>query len=171
MSNFYKIDFVFEGVRYQLVEQGYQFKFAMFHKEFDIAQKVLNKTDGVEIKDLVRNIVELAEWAVESEPLLRGMVLAKFQQNLGLMDELVATYPYPLIEATRDSKWGGGGLPFGAPEYEMGIIKGGNKFGEILTGVRDDEYRRRAAIKAPGKSMFVNAAATQREEGATAMDT
>ena len=107
MSNFFKVDFVFEGVQYQLVEQGLQFKFAMFHKEFDIAQKVLGKTDGYDIKDLVAKIVTLDEWNQICEPLLKGMVWAKFVQNPALMDELVATYPHPLIEATRDTKWGG----------------------------------------------------------------
>ena len=35
---FHLIEFVFEGVRYQLVEQGYQLKFAMFHREFDYTE-------------------------------------------------------------------------------------------------------------------------------------
>ena len=55
-----------------------------------------------------------------------------------------------------------------APEYEMGIVKGNNTFGVILTGIRDDEYRRRAGIRAPQKSVFANAA-TGGEAGATAM--
>ena len=96
--------------------------FAMFHREFDITQKVLSKTEGVAIKDLVRHIVVLDEWEQASEPLLEGMVLAKFLQNPELMDKLVATYPHPLIEATRDSNGGGGGLPVRAPEYDIGIL-------------------------------------------------
>ena len=108
MSNYYKVKFIFEGVRYQLVEQGYQFKFAMFHKEFDIAQKVLGKTDGYDINDLVKHILALEEWNHICKPLLKGLVVAKFSQNPELMDELIATYPHPLIEATRDPKWGGG---------------------------------------------------------------
>ena len=169
MSNFHIVEFVFEGVRYQLVEQGYQFKFAMHHKEFDIAQKILGKTNGYDIKDDVANIVADAEWAYISVPLLRGMMYAKFLQNPELMDKLVATYPHPLIEATRDSKWGGG-LPFGAPEYEMGIVKGANVCGKELTSIRDEEYRRRAAARLGQNVSFPNAA-TSGVEGATAMIT
>ena len=51
----------------------------------------------------------------------------------------------------------------------MGIVKGNNKFGLILTEVRDEEYRRRAALKLASKSAFANAAEVQSEEGATAM--
>ena len=47
-------------------------------------------------------------------------------------------------------------------------MKVGNKFGEILTRIRDNEYRRRAALKMASKRTLPNAAAARSEEGATA---
>ena len=51
----------------------------------------------------------------------------------------------------------------------MGIVKGNNEFGEILTGVRDEEVRRRAASRLAGRTVFPNVAAAPAEVGATAM--
>ena len=51
----------------------------------------------------------------------------------------------------------------------MGIVKGENRFGVILTRVRDNEYRRRAALKLAAKATFANAAEAETVEGATAM--
>ena len=156
MSNFYVVEFIFEGVRYQLVEQAYQFKFAMHHKEFDIAQKLLNKTDGYGIKKDVEGIVPDAEWGHICVPLLRALMYAKFSQNPGLMDKLVATYPHPLIESTKDLTWGGG-LPFGDPDYDRGIVVGENKCGKELASIRDEEYRKRAAARLGQAVAFPNA--------------
>ena len=167
MSNFYVIEFIFEGVRYQLVEQAYQFKFAMHHKEFDIAQKLLNKTNGYDIKKDVEGIVHDAEWGHICVPLLRALMYAKFSQNPELMDRLVATYPHPLIESTKDTEWGGG-LPFGDPDYDRGIVKGENKCGKELSSIRDEEYRKRAAARLGQSATFPNAAIAGLV-GATAM--
>ena len=157
MSNFYVIQFIFEGVRYQLVEQAYQFKFAMHHKKFDLAQKLLGKTSGYDIKDDVADIVPDPEWGHMCVPLLRALMYAKFSQNPELMDKLVATYPHPLIESTKDKTWGGG-LPFGDPDYDRGIVKGENKCGKELTSIRDEEYRKRAAARFGQNVAFPNTA-------------
>ena len=167
MSNFYVVEFIFEGVRYQLVEQAYQFKFAMHHKEFDIAQKLLGKTNGFDIKKDVENITADVEWGHLCVPLLRALMYAKFTQNPVLMDKLVETYPHPLIEGTKDKRWGGG-LPFGDPDYDRGVVVGENKCGKELTSIRDEEYRKRAAARLGQPVTFPNVA-TAGLQGATSM--
>ena len=65
------------------------------------------------------------------------MIEAKFTQNPGLMDRLMRTAPYELVEASLDMKWGGG-ESWKSSKYDTGTFLGENKFGLKLTGYRDN---------------------------------
>ena len=72
------------------------------------------------------------EWSKVSDPKMDAMLDAKFSQNPGLMDKLIRTAPYDLVEATLDKKWGGG-EPWHSAKYDTGTFTGGKKCGLKLT--------------------------------------
>ena len=57
-------------------------------------------------------------------------------QNQVLMDRLMRTAPYDLVEASVDKKWGGG-EPWISPKYDTDTFPGENRFAVKLTGYRD----------------------------------
>ena len=73
------------------------------------------------------------------------MIEAKFTQNPGLMDRLICTAPYELVEASLDKKWGGG-EPWSSPKYDTGTFKGENCFGLKISGYRNAKI---ALLNAP----------------------
>ena len=116
-------------------------------KAWDLANVIYRETDGVELKKLAKRIPYCAEWDTVCDPKMDEMLDAKFSQNPPLMDRLIRTAPYELVEATVDKKWGGG-EPWNSAKYDTGTFPGDNKFGVKLTGYRD---RKLAHLNAPNR--------------------
>ena len=134
-SNLHKSDFVYEGQPYSSPEQGYQHLSATHHLVFDIAEEILGPSDTKNIKDLSREIPNSDEWNRIAPGKLWEIIDANNSQNPELLEMLLDTAPYTLIEVSFDWKWGGGGrdAPIDSPTYEDGVIPGKNIFGNFAT--------------------------------------
>ena len=136
LSNFFLVCFIYCNIKYKSLEQCYHHTHALMAKAFDLAKEIYEETDGVELKNLSKRIPYCAEWAIVSEPKMDEMLECKFGQNQDLMDQLIHTAPYELVEASVDKKWGGG-EPWASPKYDSGTFPGENKFGARITKYRD----------------------------------
>ena len=136
LSNFFMVCFLYCNIQYKSLEQCYHHTHAIMAKALELAQEIYNETDGVRLKSLAKRIPYCAEWAIVSEPKMDEMLDAKFSQNQPLMDQLMRTAPYELVEASVDKKWGGG-EPWNSTKYDTGTFLGENKFGLKITGYRN----------------------------------
>ena len=60
------------------------------------------------IKDAAHNLPKTEKWANMAPGIVMNLNLAKYGQNPELMKKQLETAPHRLIEASLDSKWGGG---------------------------------------------------------------
>ena len=109
LSNFFLVCFIFCNIKYKSLEKCYHHTHALMAKAWDLANEIYRETDGVELKNLSKRIPYCAEWSTLFDPKMDEMLEAKFSQNPALMDRLIRTAPYELVEASIDKKWGGGG--------------------------------------------------------------
>ena len=110
VSNLSSCDFVYKDQPYSSTEQGLQHQNALHHKVTDIAKKIMNTTDTKVIKDLSHDIPKSDLWETMSPGILWDLNDCKYSQNPPLMEKLLDTAPHRLVEASVDSKWGGGPL-------------------------------------------------------------
>ena len=129
LSNFFLVCFVFGNIKYQSLEQCYHHTHAILAKALKIAALINKETDGVKLKNLAKRILFCAEWVKVCGPKMDEMIEAKFTQNPGLIDRLMRTAPYELVETSVDMK---------SSKYDTGTFPGENKFGLKLTGYRDN---------------------------------
>ena len=108
LSNLSKSDFTYKYQPYSSSEQGLQHQNALHHKVTDIAQQILDTSDIKIIKDLSHKIPKSEAWNKMSPGILWDITDCKFSQNPPLMKKLLDTAPHRLVEASIDSKWGGG---------------------------------------------------------------
>ena len=147
VSNLSNCDFVYRGQPYTSTEQGLQHQNALHHKMTDIAAKIMNTTDTALIKQISHDIPKSEEWNRISPGILWDLNDCKYSQNPPLMDKLLDTAPHKLVEASFDTRWGGG-APFGDDIYEQEIIPGKNVFGEMATSYRDKKIAQKSLITA-----------------------
>ena len=108
LSNFFLVCFIYCNIKYQSLEQCYHHTHAIMAKALEVAALIYKETDGVELKILSKRIPYCEEWGKVCGPKMDEMLQAKFSQNPSLMDKLMRTAPYELVEASVDMKWGGG---------------------------------------------------------------
>ena len=128
LSNFFLVCFIYGNIPYKSLEQCYHHTHAIMAKAFDLAKEIYNESDGVELKNLSKCIPYCAEWAMVSDPKMDEMLEAKFSQNQELMDRLIRTAPYELVEASVDKIWAG--EAWISPTYDTGCFNGENRFGK-----------------------------------------
>ena len=138
LSNFFLVCFIYCNIKYKSLEQCYHHTHAIMAKALEIAEEIYKETDGVELKKLSKRIPYCVEWGIVSDTKMDEMLDAKYSQNPGLMDQLVRTAPYELVEATVDKKWGGG-EPWSSTKYDTGTFPGENRFGKKCTKYRDSK--------------------------------
>ena len=145
VSNLSSCDFVYRDQPYTSTEQGLQHQNALHHKVTDIAAKIMGTTDTKYIKELSHEIPKSEVWDNMSPGILWDLNDCKFSQNPPLMKQLLDTAPHRLVEASFDSKWGGG-APFGADTYKQGIVPGKNIYGDMATTYRDQKIAQKCLI-------------------------
>ena len=135
LSNFYQAQFEYQNVEYQNVEQCYQHIKPIANNNACLAAKILASSDPVVVKSYGKQIQESREWKERQFDTLEAIVTAKFIQNPGLKNQLVATGNLALYEATTGRVYGCGLSLF--QRARIGVNNPGqNKFGELLETVR-----------------------------------
>ena len=144
LSHMYRAPFVYQETPYSSVEQGYHHIHAEVEGELELAAKIMKIHDGYDLKDAAANLPRSEKWAAMAPGKVWELNEAKFGQNPDLFQQLLDTAPHKLIEASVDSKWGGGACPFTSDINDQSIVPGANLCGEQLTKYRDDTLAERA---------------------------
>lgn len=116
MSNHYRCFFYVKGasgrlVQFSSMEQFLMFCKAMLFGDIEIAQKILAEENPQAQKLLGRMVKNYddAEWVAKREGFYLKGLIARYDQNPGDRDKLMATLGTLLVEASdRDRVWGAG---------------------------------------------------------------
>ena len=112
LSNFYPVSCIVDDVKFNCVEQYFQYKKAMIFGAYDTATKILDTTSPTIQKSLGRKTIPNFNgeiWNSECINIMQKGLYAKFSQNLELKQFLVDTGDKILVEAApRDLFWGAG---------------------------------------------------------------
>ena len=127
-SNFYPCTFVWKGLKFNCSEQAFMWTKATFFHDDEIAKKILQETNPMEIKKLGRLVKNFDEtkWAEVRYSYMLDINIEKYRQNIELRNILISTGDAKIVE---DS-------PF---DYIWGIGKDGsgqNLLGKVLMQVR-----------------------------------
>lgn len=146
-SNFHPAKFIFhvgEDIQFTSSEQAFMYMKARFFDDLDAAKKVLEAKTPYEAKKIGRTVKNFDEamWSTVSELVMYDVNAAKYSQNLGLFEGLIATRGKELVEASKFDKIWGTGF---AEDDTRGHDKSNwpadcNKLGRVLTRLRDDMY-------------------------------
>ena len=108
ISNQYECDVEDDDIVHRTNEHGYFYNKAKVYKRPDIAKAILDEPNQSKLKGLFAGLGENPEWGRLSAPTLRRLFAKKMQQNPALEEQLLKTALHRLIEASVDTKWGGG---------------------------------------------------------------
>lgn len=136
-SNFFPAPFTIEGINYAHVEQHFQSVKALHHGESDTADRIMAMSNPLRIKALGDSIDNDEKWYERRMLVLYDGVRAKFEQNLTLQEELLATAGKHFYEATTDSYFGCG-IGFESKRWQIKDWSGENVAGLIVRKVRDE---------------------------------
>ena len=132
------------NIEHDCNELSYQYDKAKDHGFDDLAEEIRGMDDPMEMKKATRNIKTTEEWKAEAPDKLWDLISKKYNEHPELLERLISTAPYPLIEASVDSRWGGG--PFNSEKYDDDTYPGDNVFGKMSTKFRDRKIKQRAAV-------------------------
>ena len=139
-SNFYKSEFMVNGVKFDCVERGFMYCKSKLFGDEEISKRILESKDIVEVKRLggkVRNFDEKL-WNEKKEKYMFLLVLSKFSNNERLKEMLLNSGNKEIVECSVfDKEWGCG---IGVDRFfENGCeLKGKNKLGKVLMKVREE---------------------------------
>jgi ribA/ribD-fused uncharacterized protein len=112
LSNFYRTTFEIDGIKYNCVEQYFQYQKAIVFGAFDTADKILKTTSPTIQKSLGRKSIPNFNgkiWNSTCIDVMQRGLFAKFSQNSELKQFLLGTGDKILVEAApRDLFWGVG---------------------------------------------------------------
>ena len=114
LSNLHKAQFDVNQHRFNCSEQYFMFKRAKLFKKNDAAKQIMTETDPKEIKQLGKAVIRNEErdrevWAKHKDIIMAKALAAKYSQDEFSRTDLLATYPYFLVEASpHDEYWGAG---------------------------------------------------------------
>ena len=124
-------------------EEAYQYRKCKDHGCDTLAEAILSMDDAHQIKRETADIVRTEEWDNDAPNKLWDLFDRKMREHPDLLEQLIETAPLPLIEASKDSRWGGG-APFHSDIYDTGEFPGGNIFGKMATKYRDQKIQQRS---------------------------
>jgi ribA/ribD-fused uncharacterized protein len=123
-TNFAPIPITIDGKVWPTSEHYFQACKSLDANEREMVRRAKSPRDAL---DMGRNVKLRADWENKKDKVMMSILMAKFTQNMDARNELLSTYPHPLIEDSPvDSYWGCGSDG-----------KGKNKLGKMLVIVRD----------------------------------
>ena len=137
-SNFYKCRFIVDGQQYSSVEQFYQYQRSDKLGDAMTAASIMDTEDPIEQRRLGRRTrIDEEIWNVTlAKSLMETALMAKFEQNQDLKDDLLATGSKLLAECNKyDKLWGTGVGLYDTKVFEKNEWKGENVLGCLLVRV------------------------------------
>lgn len=109
-SNFYPCDIEYKDIQFHSAEQIIQYEKALYHNDTRVAQLILEAPTAIDCKRIAKNISNVSEneWANAAKDICTPGLRAKFTQNPELLDRLMSTRGYQLVESSFDRLWGTG---------------------------------------------------------------
>jgi ribA/ribD-fused uncharacterized protein len=140
-SNWHKSNFEILGLKFNCMEQFMMFTKAGLFNDEETGGKILASNNPKEQKALgreVKNFDPIA-WHINCRRIIKIGLEAKFTQNLDLLDALLETKDYLLVEGNKFDKIWGVGLDWEDPAiYDMSKWQGFNYLGFLLTDLREE---------------------------------
>ena len=94
-------------------EQSFQITKALDHGCKNVAEDIKKMKNSFEIKKEGGRITTTVEWEEGAPEKLWDLMEIKYRQHPELLDRLIETAPLQLMEASTDTRWGGGALLIG----------------------------------------------------------
>ncbi len=144
LSNWYRASFMLDGILYFCMEQYMMYKKAELFEDEEAMQKILESMDPAEIKDLGRGVKNYddVEWCGRRQLIVYKGLMAKFEQNRNLKEELLSTGDALLAECAKGDKIWGIGLAITNEHYQdPKKWNGENLLGYTLMEVRSQLER------------------------------
>ena len=141
LSNFYLVEFKFNGRIFYSSEQAYQYEKASVCRDTARMEKIYRARTPREAKDIGKEVVTTRLWHTLKDDRMREILDAKFSQNADIRKKLTDTGSIYLIEGSTDGYWGSGKKLY-SKELMEGHWNGQNKLGEMLVELRADLKRR-----------------------------
>ena len=107
-SNMFYAPIKVGNIEHDCNEQSYQYDKAKDHGFDELAEVIRGMDDPMEMKKSTKKIKTTEEWKTGSPDKLWDLISKKYNDHPELLERLISTAPYPLIEASMDSRWGGG---------------------------------------------------------------
>ncbi len=140
LSNWYKSNFVINGIEFSSMEQFMMYSKAVCFSDDIIAKRILKIDDVAWIKELGRQVSGYNDnvWNGMRQIIIYEGLCAKFSQNNILKERLKETKDAILAEcAVQDRIWGIGLSMKDPKRFDMTQWKGQNLLGYTLMMVRD----------------------------------
>lgn len=141
LSQWFEAPFIIDDKSYNCCEKYMMYQKALYFKDEETANKILETNDPKEHKKLGRLVKNFNEnkWNEVCELIVYKANFAKFTQNLELKEKLLKTGTKIIVECSPyDSIWGNGldiSTTLITPEKNW---KGTNKLGKVLMRVRNN---------------------------------
>ena len=140
LSNWYLSDFSVNGTDFTSMEQYMMYQKAVYFQDENIAEQILATNDVAQIKQLGRLVAGYDDqyWNGVRQIIVYEGLIAKFEQNDTLREELKATNDAVLVEcAVKDQIWGIGLSMHDSARLNPKLWKGQNLLGFALMMVRN----------------------------------
>lgn len=139
-SQWYEAYFNIDGKEYNCCEKYMMEQKALYFKDYDIANKIMNTNDPKEHKQLGRSVKNFDEkkWNLVADEIVYNANLAKYRQNLELKNKLLATGGKMYVECSPyDKIWGNGLNITDTLNTPMNEWLGTNRLGLAIMKVRN----------------------------------
>jgi ribA/ribD-fused uncharacterized protein len=139
-SQWHPCEFVVNHLKFNCAEQFMMYSKAILFNDITIAEEILQTASPKEQKSLGRKIRNFDEniWEMFRDGIVYSGSYAKFTQNFGLQEILLATKGTTLVEASPYDRIWGIGLSESDPKAKIRAEWNGlNLLGETLTRVRE----------------------------------
>ncbi|WP_338864628.1 NADAR family protein [Myxococcus stipitatus] len=140
-SQFHRVAFVVDGVRYNCAEQFMMAGKARLFGDAEVLNEILAAKTPPAQKALGRKVrgFDVATWERERERIVYAGNRAKFTQHAALLEVLLATQGTELVEASPMDRIWGVGLKMEDPRIQdPSKWRGLNLLGKVLTRLRED---------------------------------
>ena len=138
-SNFYPINFTYNGATYHSSEQLIQHQKALYWNDYEAADKIMLTKSAIICKQLSYSInnYDHQGWTNAANEQCWEGLRAKFTQNPSLLHILLSTGDKLLVECSKDNIWG-----TGVPLYRWDCLQkrhwtGNGKLSDLLMEIRN----------------------------------